>query len=108
MIRRLSLGDEGTLIQDEDGCGDWKIDLTKFRHKTSKCMCVIVFSCFYLTATMMHLPTAVYGPSITTLSNPVARMLEDYLEMEGRKPGACSFEFTERDTAVNRADKEYL
>lgn len=35
-------------------------------------------------------------------------MLEDYLEMEGRKPGACSFEFTERDTAVNRADKEYL
>ena len=24
----------------EDGSGDWKIDLTKFRHKTSKCVCV--------------------------------------------------------------------
>ena len=31
VIRRLAIGD--TLIQSE---GEWKIDLTKFRHKTSK------------------------------------------------------------------------
>ena len=35
-------------------------------------------------------------------------MLEAYLCLEGRMPGACSFEFTDRDEAVNRADKEYL
>ena len=35
-------------------------------------------------------------------------MLVEYLEMEGRMPGVCSFEFTERDQAVNRADIEYL
>ena len=50
----------------------------------------------------------VQGPSITTLRSPVAKMLEEYLALEGRLPGGCSFDFTDRDPAVNRADIDYL
>lgn len=81
VIRRLALHE--TLLQDED---EWVIDLTKFRHKTSK----------------------FYGPAITTCSAQVGEAVEVFLKLEGRCPGVASMEFTERDPAVNRADKEYL
>jgi len=117
VIRRLAIGD--TLIQAE---GEWKIDLTKFRHKTSKfygvCVCVRVCVCVLLSCRccFYHCLAAAdeaeclngAGPSITTLSSVVSVMLETFLRLEGRMPGEGSFEFTERDAAVNRADKEYL
>ena len=101
VIRRLSLGEDGTLVQADEG-GGWQIDLTRFRHKTSK---------FYVSCSHTTIDSSFpvhQGPSITTLCSPVASMLVEYLEMEGRMPGVCSFEFTERDQAVNRADIEYL
>jgi len=90
VIRRLSMGE--TLVHEGDEEG-WVLDLTAFRHKTSK----------------------FWGPSVSSLSKPVSDAIDLWLTLEGRIEGEeVDFEFPnvdeegERRVPVNRANKDYL
>jgi hypothetical protein len=75
VLRRLALGT--TLLREADA---WVIDLTKFKHKTSR----------------------FYGPSKTQISHLVNDLLDDYVQL------TTQFEFDMPADAPNRTQRRYL
>ncbi len=76
VIRRLCMGET---LKSADG--GYYIDLTKFKHKTSR----------------------FYGPSMTPVSPRIAPLLDRWLAMT-----QSAFEFTDPDADANRTQRRYL